>query len=278
MPSVMRQQGLEASVFRAACLHEGEKMANTAESRKALSRLLRRINQGDDSNLLHEEAHQLLRNINPKDITAAEQNLIDDGYSVQVVQLLSATFMLMGIPQEHIANPRTWLPANHLLRVVMVEHDVIQCFLADLNDAVEAIECLHHLTDVSSEFRKLAHIIEHLTAMKKHIEREDDVIFPYLGKYGRISLCRAMEGDHINIRTEIDNLASLIVLFNEVKLEQFKAGLITATRRLRAIMQEHLSQEDEILYPIALRIINDAGVWEKMKALCDEIGYCGIHL
>ena len=22
----------------------------------------------------------------------------------------------------------------------------------------------------------------------------------------------------------------------------------------------------------------DAGVWEKMKALCDEIGYCGIHL
>jgi DUF438 domain-containing protein len=87
-----------------------------------------------------------------------------------------------------------------------------------------------------------------------------------------------MEGDHINIRTEIDNLASLIVLFNEVRLEQFKAGLIVGTRRLWAIMQEHLCQEDEILYPIALRIINDAGVWERMKAVCDEIGYCGIHL
>ena len=255
-------------------------MANMAESRKAqtLVRLLRRINQGDDTNLIREEAHQLLQHISPRDITTAEQNLINDGYSVQVVLLLSATFMLMGIPQEHSANPRTRLPANHLLRIVMVEHDVIRCFLADLNDVVEAIERLHYLTDVSSEFRKLAHIIEHLTAMKKHIEREDDVIFPYLGKYGRISLCRAMEGDHINIRTEIDNLASSIVLFNEVGLEQFKAGLAAGTRRLCAIMQEHLSQEDDILYPIALKIIDDAEVWERIKTICDEIGYCGIHL
>jgi DUF438 domain-containing protein len=194
------------------------------------------------------------------------------------VQLLSATFMLMGIPQEQNANPKVWLPANHLLRIAMVEHDLIRCFLADLNDAVETIGHLYQLTDVSSEFRKLAHIVEHLTAMKKHFEREDDVIFPYLTRYGRISLCRATQGDHVNIRTEIDNLASLIVLFNEVKLDQFKAGLIAATRRLWVIMHEHLSQEDEILYPIALRIIDDTEIWENMKAVCDEIGYCGVHL
>jgi DUF438 domain-containing protein len=253
-------------------------MANTAGTTKAqiLTHLLRRINGGEDPNLLRRQAHQLLPNIDPEDITQAEQSLIDDGYSVQVVQLLSATFMLMGIPQEQNANPKTWLPANHLLNLAMVEHDLIRFFLADLNDAVKDIGCLYYLTDVSSEFRKLAHIIEHLTVMKKHIEREDDVIFPYLTRYGRISLCRAMQGDHINIRTE--NLASLIVLFNEVKLDQFKAGLVAATRRLWVIMQEHLSQEDEILYPIALRIINDAEVWEHMKAVCDEIGYCGIHL
>ena len=263
------------------CLRDGYKKVNTAAENseaQTLTRLLRRINRGDNPGLLRKEALQLLRNVNPKDISTAEQNLIDDGYSVQVVQFLSATFMLMGISEEQSTNPKTWLPANHLLRIVVVEHDVIRCFLADLKDTVEAIEHMYHLTDTSSEFRKLAHIIEHLTAMKKHIEREDDVIFPYLGRRGRISLCRAMEGDHINIRTEIDNLASLIVLFNEVRLEQFKAGLIAGTRRLWTIMQEHLCQEDEILYPIALRIINDARVWERMKAVCDEIGYCGIHL
>jgi DUF438 domain-containing protein len=259
---------------------EDGKMASSGENRKTqkLTHLLRRINYGDDPTLLRKEAHQLLPNVRPGDIATAEQNLIDDGYSVQLVQLLSATFMLMGIPEEQNADLKAWLPADHVLRLVMVEHDVIRCFLADLNDVVRDIGYLHHLTDVSSEFRKLAHITEHLNAMKRHIDREDDVIFPYFKKYGRISLCRALEGDHINIRTEIDNLVGSTVLFNEINLEHFKAGLATATQRLRAVMQEHLSQEDDILYPIALGIINDADVWQKMKAVCDEIGYCGVHL
>jgi DUF438 domain-containing protein len=87
-----------------------------------------------------------------------------------------------------------------------------------------------------------------------------------------------MRGDHVNIRTEIDNLASLLVLFNEVRFDQFKAGITAATARLRTIIHEHLSQEDEILYPIAIGMINNPNVWEKMKALCDELGYCGVHL
>ncbi len=255
-------------------------MANTDESGKAqtLTRLLKRINQGGDPKLLHKEAHQLLPNIHPKDIAAAEQSLIDDGYSVQNVQLLAATFMLMGIREQQSDDIKTRLPANHLLRMVTAEHDLIRCFLGDLNDVVEVIGDLYHLTDVSLEFRKLAHIIEHLNAMKEHIEREEDVIFPYLRKHGRISLCQAVQGDHINIETEIDNLVSLIVSFDEIGFEQFRTRLIITTRRLWVIMQEHLSQEDEILYPIALGIINDVKVWEKMKAVCDEIGYCGVHL
>jgi DUF438 domain-containing protein len=186
--------------------------------------------------------------------------------------------MLMAIPQEHGGDPRNWLPTNHLLRMVMVEHDVLRCLLADLNDVARAIGDTCHLTDVSSEFRKLAHIAEHLNGMKKHIAREDDVIFPYLENHGRISLCRALKGDHISIRAEIDNLVGLVVLFNEVNGDQFRAGLRTTARSLGARVREHVSQEDQILYPVALGIINDGRCWEKMKDVCDELGYCGLHM
>ena len=255
-------------------------MENTYESSnkaQTLTRLLKRISQGDDSEPLRKEANQILSNVQPKDIATAEQNLINDGYSVQAVQLLSAEFMLMRIPQEQSDDIKSRLPANHLLRMVIAEHDLIRCFLADLNDVAESIWYLNHLTNVSFEFCKLTHIIKHLNAMKEHIEREEDVIFPCLRKYGRISLCQAMQGDHIKIGTELDNLTSLIMLFDQVSFEQFKVGLITATQRLCAIMQEHLPQEDVILFPIALGIINDGKLWDKMKTICDEIGYCGVH-
>ncbi|HUW20074.1 MAG TPA: DUF438 domain-containing protein [Sedimentisphaerales bacterium] len=254
-------------------------MTNRAENKKAqtLTRLLKRIDCGDNPELLRKEAHRLLPNVGPEDIATAEQSLIDDGYSAQVVQLLSAMFMLMGIPEEQGSHPRAWLPANHVLRVVMIEHDLLRSFLADLEDVVGTIRQMAYVADVSSEFRKLGHIAEHLNAMKRHIDREDDVIFPSLKNHGRISLCQALEGDHITIRTGIDNLLGLLVLFNEVNLDQFKSGLVATTRRLGTTIKEHLCHEDEILFPVALGIINDAKFWEQMKAVCDEFGYCGVH-
>lgn len=255
-------------------------MANTYESKKAqaLTGLLKRINQGEDLNHLCKEANLLVTNVDPKDIATARQNLIDEGYSAQLVQQLSATLMLMGIFEKQSVNPETLLPPNHILRLVMVEHDLIRCFLADLNDVVEAIQCTNQLSDVSSEFRKLAHIIEHLSAMKEHIDREEDVIFPYLRKRGWMNLCPAAQGEHLNIKTEIDNLVALIVSFNKVNLEEFKVRLIAVTQRFLPTVLDHLFEEDNTLYPIVLGVIDDVKVWEKMKALCDQIGYCGVHL
>lgn len=258
-------------------------MANTYQSRNAqtLTHLLKRINQGDDPKLLRKEANQLIKNVGPKDIAIAEQNLIADGYSTQAVQVLSATFVLMGMHEEQSGNPKTWLPANHILWLITVEHDLTRHFLADLNDLVEAINCLSHLTDVSSEFRKLAHITEHFKAMKEHLQREDDVIFPYLRRYGWngwISLCGVVQADHISIKNEIDNLLRLVVSFNNINFEDFKVELASITGQLYGIILQHLSQEDNILYPIALGIIKDAEVWDEMKAICDQMGYCGVHL
>ncbi len=254
-------------------------MADAYKSNKAqtLTHLLRRINQGDNSELLRKEAYQLLTSVGLDDIATAEQNLINDGYSAHTVQLLSATFMLIGITENQSDNPQSQLPANHLVRMVMTEHDLIRCFLADLHSLVEEIGEMNRLTSVGLEFRKLAHIIEHLVAMKEHIEREDDIIFPYLTKYGRIRLCKAAHSDHIKITSKINDLASLMVLFDKISLEQFKTELIAITHRLWEITQEHLWQEDVLLYPIALRIINNDQLWEEMKAVCDDIGYCGIH-
>lgn len=255
-------------------------MVNIYESRETqvVTHLLKGIYEGEDPELLRKEASQFITNVELKDIAAAKQNLINDGYSPKVVQQLSATFMLMGILQEQSNNPKTRLPANHLLRTVMVEHDLIRCFLTDLNDVVETIQHMNYLTDVSLEFRKLAHITEHLNITKEHIEREEDVIFPSLRKRSWMSSCLAIQDDHVSIRTEIDKLLRLIVSFNKISFEEFKARLTTITRCLSQITLEHLFQEDEILYPIALGVIDDAKVWEQMKAVCDEIGYCGLHL
>ena len=249
-----------------------------SEKSETLSHLLKRIDHGEDPAALRQQAHYILEHIAPNDIAMAERNLIAEGYSAQSVQLLSATFMLMGIPEADVEGLKKDLPANHILRIVMTEHDVMRYLLADLVEFSENVNYLNRLTDTSAEFSRLCHIVEHLDAMKEHFDREDDVIFPYLRNQGKISLCRAMEADHIEIRAEINRLVSLVLSLNQLSLEQFKVCLVSISQRLWKKMSEHLCQEDVILYPIALGVINDSKTWKKIKALCDEIGYCGIHL
>lgn len=243
-----------------------------------LTRLLKRINAGADPKDLRKEAGRLMANITSKDIAAAEQNLINAGCSAKLAGQLSAAFVVMGIIEGQQIDLRTQLPPNHIIRKVLAEHDMLRCFLADLKDVADVIARENDLTSTSSNFRKLAHIAQHLEAMEEHIEAEEDIIFPYLQKHGWTSLCRAAHSDHIYIKIAIDDLMKLVRAFNPTCLDEFKVRLNSITRYLCPTMEEHIIQEDNILYPIALEVIRDEAVWDRIKAVCDYIGYCGLHI
>ncbi len=253
-------------------------MTQINQSKKTweLACLLKRINDGDDPKILRKKAFQLAKKVDPNDIVAAEQILINEGCSSQIAQQLSATFIIMGLNRED-KDSRSNLPHDHILRKIKVEHELARCFLADLNNVAEVIRDIDYLTDVSLEFRKLSHIILHLAVMKEHIDREENVIFPFLNKYGWPGLCRAAQTDHFKIRIDIDNLVELTTSINTVRLEDFKAWLVPIARRLSTTMREHFLYEDDLFYPISLVVIDDVNVWEAIKELCDEIGYCGAH-
>jgi DUF438 domain-containing protein len=243
-----------------------------------LARLFERISKGEDPKLLRKEATRLMNNVAPSDITLAEQNLIEHGYPAHLVQQLSAAFMLMGIIEEQGVNLKNRLEPNHVLRLVIAEHDLLRCFISDLEDTAKDIHEKNKLTDTCSEFRRLCHIIEHLDSMDEHIEREEDVIFPYLKKRGWASLCNAARDDHIYIRIAIRDMIELVSTFKPKNQKEFKVRLNSITKYLCPILREHITQEDNILYPIALQVIKDKKVWDNIKGVCDDIGYCGIHM
>ena len=62
-----------------------------------------------------------------------------------------------------------------------------------------------------------------------------------------------------------------------MEVHDFKEGLTTIVQRLIPIMREHLSFENELLYPISIIAIDDTNVWQRIKALSEEMGYCSVH-
>jgi len=250
-------------------------MAKTyhTSNRWALTGLFKRINLGDDPKLLRNEASHLADKVNSDDIAAAQQALVDEGYSNQVVQKISSVFVLMGLHKEKTGSKEAKLPDSHILQKVWAEHALTRCYLADLAQITEEIDHLDSLTDVSSEFRRLLQAIDHFYRFKRHIEREEDIIFPYLRKHGWKGLCKADEDEHKKIVTYIDNLVVLASSLNTIEFDHFKDYLQEFVKYFVPLVREHLSYEEELLWPIALVVIDNAETWETIKAFCNEFEY-----
>lgn len=243
-----------------------------------LEGLMLKINQGYDTGLLRKHATRLMNSITPHDIAAVEDKLMQGGLSARRVQQLSASFILMGLMDGDQIHLREKLSHRHVLKKVLAEHDMLMCFLADLEDVTAMVAKSDFLSDTTSEIRRLAHITEHITSMEEHLQREDDVIMPALRTKGWESLCKSVESDHLEIRRRIHELSSLVDSFGRIAFGVFKARLSVTVKNLCPLLREHIFHEDRIMYPVVVTMIDKPEFWDKMRTVCDEIDYCGIHL
>jgi DUF438 domain-containing protein len=229
-----------------------------------LEGLLLRINDGKPTADLRKRANRLISVVTPQDIAVVEDRLVQGGLSSRRVQQLSAAFILMGLMDGNKTNLRERLNERHVLKKVLAEHDMLQCFISDLEDVVLKICQESFLSDTSGEIRRLEHIAEHVNAMEEHMDRENDVIFPALRSQGWDSLCRSVENDHVHIRTGIKELVQLVDSFGEIPFGVFKAKLMTLVKTLCPVFKEHLFYEDHILYPVAVAMIDSPTFWNRM--------------
>ena len=243
-----------------------------------LTDFLLKLDNTKKSQGLRKQANRLLAEISPDDITRAEQELAKSGLSLKKIHQLSASFLLMGEMDKNGTDLRKRLPATHILRKIMAEHEMAQCFIADLEEIAMHIQQKDHLRSTSGEFMRLAHVVEHLNALEEHMDREDDVLFPILKKQGWQSLFDQIEHEHTYIQMSIHDLIKLIMAFDKMPFKNFKTRLMANVRYLCPLLREHLEREDRAIFPMAVSMINDEETWKKLRRICNEIDYCGIHL
>ena len=243
-----------------------------------LAGLLLKLCEGKNDTHTRKQANRLISRIGPSDIARAERRLIENGVSLKKVQQLSAAFVLMGVLDGNDSDLRHRLPDGHILRKVMAEHEIVRCFLAELEELNEQIQQTEKLSSSSAEMLRLSHVAEHLNAMDEHVDRENDVLFPALKEYGWESLFGRIQNDHVYLEMAVNDLIKLTIVSERMSPAVFKTRLASAVKYLCPMMREHLFHEDKVLFPLAVAMVEDENVWKRLKTVCNEIGYCGVHL
>jgi DUF438 domain-containing protein len=242
-----------------------------------LTRLFECIGKGGETSQILHAASRFISTIEPKDIVSAEKKMLESGYTISELKRLYPA--QMEILHEQADKLYKLLPPGHLVRKILAEHQMFLCYMADLEDVNRAIWNSNTLSTASTEFRKLALIAQHIVMGIDHVHLEDELIFPELERNGYIGTPQILTTEHISISLCAEKLMELVVvtengLFND--LERFKSALNELATTIVSVGREHIFREDSILYPIAVQLIENSKVWEKIKALCDEVGYCSM--
>lgn len=234
--------------------------------------ILERLNAGEDPRAVEDEVREFLSDIGPEELSLAEQKLVQAGRDPGELRKLCHVHMeLLG---DRVEQMREQVPPGHVVHTLVSEHDLILQFVDELEELNGRIQAMEAYEAGREEFERLQHVAEHLVGSEPHHAREEKVLFPELERRSVTGPPNIMRLEHDQLRPQKELVQELAENVAEMDFDEFKRRLDAAARFIAPTLRDHIFKENNILYPTAVRLIQDEEVWERMKHDADQVGYC----
>ncbi|MDP2729540.1 MAG: DUF438 domain-containing protein, partial [Dehalococcoidales bacterium] len=214
----------------------------------------------------------LLQNVDAKTLGVLEQELIREGVSHEEIRS-SLCDIHLEVLKDSLVAKRLEVSAPHPVHTFMQEHEIILDSLKRLLELVNRLKTTISFEDMGEDLEELEDVAHHLVEAESHHQREEDVLFPELEKHDIVEPPQIMRMDHGEFRPRKQELYQLSHNAQQHDFSEFKSRVIELGEYLTRELPSHIFKEDNILYQIALQVLSP-GEWERIKRLCDELGYC----
>lgn len=238
-----------------------------------LTEVLEKLNTQGVTEELRNEALDIVSNIDPIELSIAEQKLIEKGMNPQ--DLRNLCDIHMEVLKDELDKVRTKIKPGHVLDTLIIEHEKIKEFLTQLEGINFKIQKLKTPDEDRVLTAKLVIVAENLLDAENHHKREEDVLFPEMEKRNITGPTRIMRMEHDELRARKRLLKETANKVDSMDFETYKAKVDEAAKYIVFNLRDHIYKENYILYPTALDAIKDDDLWKDMKNRCDQVGYCG---
>jgi hypothetical protein len=219
-----------------------------------------------------EKAKELLQTVDAKTLGLMEQELIREGVSHDEIRK-SLCDIHLEVLKDSLVAQQVKVSAPHPVHTFMEEHEIILDSLSELGFLVERLKGKNSFESMEQDQEKLKDTAHHLVEAESHHQREEEILFPKLEKHDIVEPPAIMKLDHVEFRKRKQELYQLAHNPQDCDFEEFKKKVIELGEYLTVELEGHIFKEDNILYQIALQVLNQEE-WEEVKRECDKIGYC----
>lgn len=243
-----------------------EYINNREYRQKILKELIMELHDGKSVEEVKERFSKLIEGISPTEISAMENALIKEGMPVSEVQRLCdvhAAVFKGSIEEIHQQVNQEEMP-GHPVHTFKLENRALERLIdKTIKPLLEDLK----KEDSRDTRDKLAEAFTKLWEVDKHYLRKENLLFPYMEKYGITAPPKVMWGVDDEIRVDVKEVLELIK--NSDNAEQLAVKAAAAADRVN----EMIFKEENILFPMVLETLTE-DEWLKIARESHELGFC----
>ncbi|HEY9062962.1 MAG TPA: DUF438 domain-containing protein [Pseudobacteroides sp.] len=247
-----------------------EYINNREYRQKVLKELILELHSGKSVEDIKPRFEELIQGISPTEISEMEQGLIMEGMPVEEIQRLCdvhAAVFKGSIEEIHRPQKPEEIPGHPVHTFRLENREIERLINEKINPNLEAFKS----TGSSEKLKELNGDFNRLWEIDKHYLRKENLLFPYMEKYGITAPPKVMWGVDDEIRALIKETKVLISKYND------NPGQV-ANKASEAVnkVSDMIFKEENILFPMVLETLSE-DEWQKIAGESDELGYCLIE-
>mgnify|MGYP000980419349 FL=1 len=238
---------------------------NREYRQKVLKEIIKELHNGKAVDDVKAKFEELIKGISTSEISEMEAALIAEGMPVEEIQRLCdvhAQVFKGSIEEIHKPQKPQEIP-GHPVNTFIKENKAVSELMEVIQKDIDAYK-----SDASKKnVKKILNGFEMLQEIDKHYLRKENLLFPYLEKYGITAPPKVMWGVDDEIRQQ---LKEVIEILESDSFE--KEQLIKKAESALNSVKEMIFKEENILFPLAIDTLSE-DEWLKIQEESKDFGY-----
>lgn len=245
-----------------------EVINNREYRRETLKKLIKRLHDGESVDVVKRDFQKMLKGITTEEIVELENSLVAEGMPVEEIQrLCDVHAAVFGASVEEIHDfKKPTEEEGHPIEVFKQENRGIETYIEEsLRPAMEKFRKDNSDESADNLLKEVSKLLE----IDKHYSRKENLLFPYMEKYGITTPPKVMWGVDDEIRAAVKEVV------DNLKNRKDMGNILSKTENVIARVKDMIFKEENILFPMVSEVFTE-DEWLTIQKESREIGFCFI--
>lgn len=249
-----------------------ELINNSQEKKDLLKHMILQLHEGVAPEAVKARLVELMSKVPYGLVVEVEQELISEGLPEEEVLRLCDVHTQALEGHIDLAGMKIVAP-GHPVDTFKQENRELSKVAGELQDLFSRVETEMNGPEAGRYINSIKGHFNNLMDVDKHYRRKENLLFPFLEKYGITGPPKVMWGKHDETRDLLKNAINALNMPGDFTTEMMQMKIVLHLQPAAKAVTDMIMKEEEILFPMTLDKMTEAD-WYEIYRQTNEIGYC----